>query len=359
MITAIYSFLHFMIDGICAAALFSRFASEGNVLLNFLVYNFCAFVLQMPFGAILDVLAGKDSKKAFPFVFAAAGAVLTLTGAFVSPVLLGIGNALFHVGGGVETIREDRRKQTRGRQLGIFVAPGAMGIFLGRLIGTGSISWHPVFGISLILILIPLFLLYRLIFHPTTPDRQEETAPEHGSGWDQPDGEEKPLAAGDGASFYAALLLTGCFLVVILRSLTGLAVGFAWKNTVWMSLLAVTAVVLGKILGGIFAASLGRQKTVIYSLAGAALCYAFSENLAAGLMALLLFNMTMPVTLQMLVDRFRRRPGTMFGFLTVGLFLGYLPVQLHLNLPVTGKWLGVFASVISLLVLVCQRREMT
>ena len=208
--------------------------------------------------------------------------------------------------------------------------------------------------ISVVLVLIALFLLYRAIFYS---DRLEEAIPDRRCGSDLGSGASQTGQAG--ASRYAIFLLAGCFLVVILRSLTGLMVGFAWKNTVWMSLLAVMAVVLGKILGGISAASLGRQKTIIYSLAGAALCYAVSENLAAGLMALLLFNMTMPITLQMLVDRFYRLPGTMFGFLTVGLFLGYLPAQFDLSLPIAGKWLGVFASVCSLLVLISQRREMT
>ena len=51
-------------------------------------------------------------------------------------LLLGLGNALFHVGGGVDVIRDGGKCE----KLGIFVAPGAMGLYLGGLIA-GKAPW--------------------------------------------------------------------------------------------------------------------------------------------------------------------------------------------------------------------------
>ena len=101
--TAIYSVLHLLVDGMCALAMFGRFLPRGNGHLYILLYNFCAFSLQMPFGVALDALcgSGKERRGEVPFLFAAAGVLCTIAGVFTHPVILGIGNALFHVGGGV------------------------------------------------------------------------------------------------------------------------------------------------------------------------------------------------------------------------------------------------------------------
>ena len=141
--TAIYSVLHLLVDGMCALAMFGRFLPRGNGHLYILLYNFCAFSLQMPFGVALDALcgSGKERRGEVPFLFAAAGVLCTIAGVFTHPVILGIGNALFHVGGGVGTIREDTAKGQKGRWLGIFVAPGALGLYLGTLSGKNG-SWN-------------------------------------------------------------------------------------------------------------------------------------------------------------------------------------------------------------------------
>ena len=155
MTTFCYSILHFLVDGICAASMFSLLLNGNGGQWSLLIYNFCAFVLQMPFGVLLDsrnANSGKIAEASYgcpgtgggalgrnsAFLLALAGVILTVAGAFTSPILLGIGNALFHVGGGVGTILEDRACGSAGRRLGIFVAPGAMGLYLGRLAAKNS-----------------------------------------------------------------------------------------------------------------------------------------------------------------------------------------------------------------------------
>ncbi len=354
--TALYSALHFLVDGICAAAMAMRFARSENGYFLILVYNFCAFVLQMPFGVMLDLLlenvkmplrdAHLGQKEHFPgrcaqsrrdicFLFAASGAVLTILGAFTTPWILGIGNALFHIGGGVSTIEEDRLFSGKGVRLGIFVAPGAMGLFLGKQAAKNALAsmlWLPACAL---LAAVLFFLLWRSV---RTAERNANQTSEM---------ESAGAKAGP-----AGLILFLCTTVVILRSWTGMSVGMTWNDTFWTGVFATAAVVLGKMGGGIFAARIGQMKTILFSLSGAAVCYLLSGSAGFGLAALFLFNMTMPVTLQMLADRFRDLPGTMFGLLTAGLFVGFLPRYYDITFPISDPVAGAVSSVISLVMLV-------
>ena len=133
----INSILHFVIDGICAYMMFGVYGANDTSA--YLFYNFCAFALQMPFGALADLVCirmfGADSqkKKKFYQLITIMGIIFTVTGMFAGYIVLGIGNALFHVGGGLRTILDDRSNHKKGADLGIFVSPGALGLFAGRI----------------------------------------------------------------------------------------------------------------------------------------------------------------------------------------------------------------------------------
>ena len=83
------------------------------------------------------------------------------------------------------------------------------------------------------------------------------------------------------------------------------------------------------------------------SLTAAAVCFAFGSIPVFGLCALLCFNMTMPLTLHALWRRFPAYPGTVFGSLTLALFLGFLPSAFGIDLPIG----GVLGSLLSLALL--------
>ena len=336
--TILYSVLHFLVDGICAFAMMNYFSGMYDYQMEGLLYNFCAFALQMPLGVILDIINVAKKESPLPsFWFAFLGVAVTYVGAFTHPVILGIGNALFHLGGGVGTIQEDRRKNHKGTDLGIFVAPGALGLFLGTLF-TDKNTHLWVFIISLSVVLICFITGIALL---------------------------RSLKAGKSVSVLKTPefkwkngLVAGCFLGVILRSYLGLAISFSWKTTVLFSLIAVLAVVLGKIAGGFAAAYLGVRRTVLFSLAGAAVCYLFSGFMPLGILALFLFNMTMPITLYGLVQRWEKMPGLAFGLLTFAIFIGYIPVYLGLPTLQNGNVLGFVGSVLSGVILImCLRKK--
>ncbi len=305
--TALYSVLHFLVDGVCAWAMLGQLTG-GHA--GFLIYNFCAFVLQLPLGAVLDRLEGRR----WPLVFASAGCALTLLGAFLHPAALGLGNALFHVGGGVDVIREDERRGLSGRALGIFVAPGALGLYVGRLLSELPWVWIPA-AVGMAALLLPIRSRVGMIRIP------------------------------EPSALHPAFAVCA-FLVVVLRSHVGMAVVFPWKTGV-LALAAVGAVVLGKMAGGLLAARFGAKGVTLASLLLAAVGYALADQPLWGLLALLCFNMTMPLTLYALYRRFPANPGACFGALTLALFLGFLPTYFGLELPLGGT-LGSLLSLILL-----------
>lgn len=80
-------------------------------------------------------------------------------------------------------------------------------------------------------------------------------------------------------------------------------------------------------LGGIIGDRMGFIKTSIVSLVVSALCFIFAfNNSVLGIVAVLLFNMTMPITLTALSNILNKNKGYAFGLLTFALFLGCIPV---------------------------------
>lgn len=328
--TILYSILHLLVDGVCAMAMFGKFIPREDGYFYILLYNFCAFALQMPLGVVLDALNAKEGKREIDFAFLTAvmGVFCTLSGAFTHPVILGIGNALFHVGGGVGTIHEDHAKNKNGAYLGIFVAPGALGLYLGTLLArtAGWKLWFLGVSIFMLLLLCVGILCLRGSF---------SKADEIGKG--------------------KLKLALCCLLVVILRSYIGMTISFSWKTGILAGMLSVFALVGGKVMGGFLAAWKGAFRTAVVSLILAAFCYLFSSVMPMGLAALFFFNMTMPITLYWMICAFPQMPGFSFGFLTFALFLGFLPGYLGLQPILDGNMIGSMGSVLSLLLLAAGR----
>lgn len=322
MTTICYSLLHFLVDLCCAYAMFRFFGEGSGGYANVLLYNFCAFALQMPLGALLD----GQKRGSAPRIWAAMGVICTALGSLLHPALLGLGNALFHVGGGVGVIREDSGRGWKGRALGVFVAPGALGLYLGGQMAGFDLTW--VLFAALMLSLVPLLRLEDAMGGPAPREEKQSPVP-----------------------------MICCFVVVALRSWVGLSVGFAWKQGFWMGLIAVCAVVLGKAAGGFASARFGAKGTVIGSLGLACVCYLVSDIPLLGIFALFFFNMSMPITLYQLWLRHRALPGFSFGLLTFALFLGFLPVYMGWSLPVSGGVFGAVGSLVSLVLLlpVCEK----
>ena len=314
------------IDFLCAFALYRSFAERPEA---FLLYNFCAVALQMPLGIIIDVLSERYEDRYLPgLIFTVAGIVLTVCGSFISHIVLGLGNALFHVGGGVITISEDDDNDLEGRGLGTFVAPGAIGLILGIL--HYDTVYFTIISISVSLILFMIAIILSVHREKCAVNNMINSS----------------LADKDLIRMIAA-----CFIVVIIRSLNGMALSFPWKVTDLLTIISVLCLAFGKTAGGFIAARFGSRRTIILSLVLSAVSYVYADRLIPGLMALFFFNMTMPVTLYLLVRKMPDKPGFAFGILTFALFIGYLPVHYGLLKGLSPFPFGTVASLLSLLIL--------
>lgn len=291
--TLFYAFAHFTVDLGCAFAMFSA-CHAGSI--GFLLYNFCAFAMQMPLGLLADSLGRNRG-----FAIGGAGLVALIcclpSFGLAGTMILGLGNGLFHIGGGLDVLNRSGRNAA---PLGVFVSPGAYGIYLGTLWGNLGTSPLPVLG------LLVLACLAMLLPQPSTIPSNA------------------PLAFPAQSRLPWIALL---FLVVVLRSYGGMAGSYDWKTGGWV-IAAVSAVVLGKTAGGFLSDRFGCIQTAACSLVLCTILFSLSHLALPGVLALFLFNITMPITLFALAQTMSGCKGFSFGLLTFALFLGYLPSYL-------------------------------
>ena len=300
----VYSATHFLVDFACAFLMFRYIMGTPNVYLCVLLYNFCAFAMEMPLGVIAD----KWNRN---FLFAIIGCILVGSAfglsslSVISVLVIGIGNAMFHLGGGIDVLNISGKKLGA---LGVFVSPGAFGVYLGTMLGKGDSLPAIVFPLALLAAAGLIFAIHKA---------QKGTYP----------GNAVFSLEGVGARRIIAAIAC-LFLVVCLRSYVGLALDFPWKSAGYWGLALICAVVLGKTIGGFAADRFGPGKATILSLGIAAFLFLFPLVPPAGVAAVLLFNMTMPITLWAMAKILPGAKGLAFGLLTFGLFLGFLPIYL-------------------------------
>lgn len=315
---AIYSLAHFWMDLSCAFLLFRTVSESPQWMLCLLLYNFCAFALQMPLG----LLADRWNRNG---LIAAIGCILTALSCLSPPPLLkaivaGTGNALFHLGGGLDVLNAS---ETRAAALGVFISPGALGLYIGTCWGKSSASWLGLVPVGL------LIMAAAILWQCSKTNILRRSG-------------NVPLDLGVPKSI--VLLL---FLVVVLRSYMGMNQAFPWKSE-WAFVLTL-ALVLGKTAGGFLMDRLGPKQASVISLGLAAILYLFSNNPLAGVLAVFFFNMTMPITLWAVARVMPGAKGFSFGLLTFGLFLGYLPSFLGWTSLLTGPAAYACTALVSLL----------
>ncbi len=116
---------------------------------------------------------------------------------------------------------------------------------------------------------------------------------------------------------------------VLLRSYAGMVMMFPWKADPLLAAFAVGGVVVGKACGGVVADKYGLRLTSAVSLATSMLLFLFAwEYPVAGLLAVFLFNFTMPITLSVLARLLPCAKGTAFGIASFSLAVGSLPALL-------------------------------
>ncbi len=115
--------------------------------------------------------------------------------------------------------------------------------------------------------------------------------------------------------------------VVIVRGYMGYGIPTSWNKTVLQTILLYVFMGTGKALGGILSNAFGIRKVAIISVLVAVPFLLFGDNIMIlSLVGILMFSMTMSITLALLVSVLKKNPGLAFGHTTIGLFLGTIPI---------------------------------
>lgn len=319
-------FAHFTVDFACTALLasLSHRVSMLQLTAYAILYNGLAFAFQLPVGAFGDL---KDLKR----LLAGAGCLLVAAGSlFSAPVvmclLIGLGNACFHVGGGREVLQ---RSGGNPAAVGKFVAPGAVGIFFGPRLS--AISWltHALLPGTLVLMGVWLLISRR------QDGTQQAISP-------------LPLSRGRLAG------VIGCmFFTVLLRSYMGTVLAYPFLSKASLAFLFTVSIFLGKFLGGVLSQRFGLLPFAAAGQVSAAILFVLSVRLPVlAYPAIFLFNTTMAVTATQLYRCLPQYPGTMFGLTTFALYLGVLPRLLGWKaIPFAGWSLGLMGLISTVLLL--------
>ena len=300
---SVYGIAHFLMDAACIGVLFSlvhrQLFSLTAMTYLFVLYNLLAFGSQIIFGFIVDTFKAPRLSALLGLILTGVSMLIFLPLPVVAVVIAGIGNALFHIGGGIISLNLTPRKAAAP---GIFVAPGALGVLVGTLLGKNGnfIVWPFLLAMAVagvLIFLIPQPAMYR----------------------------KQPMPAlQQGLKFEYIIYLV--LFVVAIRSLVGFAVVFPWKSDINLLVILTLAVALGKGLGGWLADKLGWTVTAVGSLiVSIPLLTLGASSPAAGMIGIFLFNITMPVTLTLVSNMLPSKPGTAFGLTCAALFLGTLP----------------------------------
>ena len=298
-----YSMAHMLVDAICVGGVLSlnTFSTMTTVqyTTTIVLYNVIAFGLQPFIGFFCD-----ESQRDKTVALVGIGLVIISMAAFGMPWLLvglaGVGNAMFHVGGGIASL-----SMTPGKAAGpgIFVAPGAVGVFLGGMF-SGHLWPLIVEGVGLSILAV---LLWRM-------DYQSELVYS----------EEKPVLENPILLAILALLT-----VIFFRALIAGGISFPWRITNLMKVVALLMVVGGKALGGIAGDRFGFRRIAVGGLILAApMLMIGSGHWLSACIGLFAFNLTMPITLTALAGYFQKYKGFAFGLTTLALLLGYLMNEL-------------------------------
>lgn len=311
----ICSILHFLVDGLCVCSLYLLSAHfEIPCLIGiFLTYNILAFLTQPLTGAIVD------HSRRMHWILLAAVVSLTIAvllvslvfsatflrntwGFFAVATFLGIGNSLFHVWGGKQTVL---KTDNDIRALGAFVSTGAFGLAVGMVF----FSWTLLYVILLTICL--LSLVYIKLDIPQKA-RTVSTSPSV----------DKRLSFSGAFVFFAVLSV---MLIVMLRSLIGeLFSANIVKNPTIILVLGAVAM-LGKMAGGWLCKYMGLVTATILMVVAVVVCLLLKGCSEVVLfVGLFMINCTMPVTLYLANVLLRGKEGYAFGLLAASLIPGYM-----------------------------------
>jgi MFS transporter, FSR family, fosmidomycin resistance protein len=364
-ILSVYGLAHIVVDTISAAVVFGAAAIDLGQPEAFvgllLLYHALAFGLQPMVGLATDAAKAPRFAAVLGCLITAAAVLLT-SWPVAAIVAVGIGNAVFHVGGGTVSLRLTPGRATAP---GLFVAPGSIGLLAGAILGrNGAAASLPLLPVALVLCL----LMARMSVPAAEPagsarrrvsrsasiscrdcrlslrESSDSSMPiltSTGRSADATFAERKATFFNSQCLSRGDLVLGLVLLSIAVRGLLGFLVTFPWETQPVLLIVMTLATVLGKALGGILADRWGWTRVAVGSmLAGLPLLACASTHPVVAIPGLFLLNITMPVTLAATARSLPGHPGFAFGLTCLALILGAIA-------PLSGVTLNgpVFVSV--------------
>lgn len=298
----IYFFVHFILEVTCFYVL-SSYMKSNYFWYIALCYDFFAFVPQALIGSISD--------KYRSINIGLIGNVLTIIALILFSfkvscifvlIFLTIGNCLVHVSGAEATLRTS---ESTIFPCSLFVSGGAIGIITGRLIYTYKVSWIYILIVNLLSILLVLY---------ASKYKKYESVELNNFNYSN-------------RKINSSTIIILATFVVAVRSFMSYGIPTTWNKTVVDAIMLYLFMMLGKALGGYLVDTIGIRKTAYLSTLVAFPFLIFGGSVIyISLIGVMLFSMTMPITLAIIVSETKENLGLGFGFTTIGLFLGCLPV---------------------------------
>jgi FSR family fosmidomycin resistance protein-like MFS transporter len=300
--------VHLVIDAVSVTSVLRAAPPKASLIASaftfVLAYDILAFAGQAPLGWLIDRLGARRG-------WTLAGIVLTALAQLAGPkagytvvLLASLGNALFHVGAGAMVLTGAKEQAAPS---GVFVAPGAIGLGIGLLLGRRFVAvpcWPFLFALAAAIIVVMLV--------PTRAEAEDRPKP--------------PSHLRAGGILAVAILLS---LSVAVRSLVGTVGCNACDKTLLLAVALPVVAFAGKFAGGFLADRFGWIDLSTVALLASAPLLAFSGgDLWLALPGLLLFQMTMPVTLTAMFRLMPARPALGFGLLCLALIVGAMPAYL-------------------------------
>lgn len=322
-----YFFIHLILEISCFYILTSYIKNEIYVYVA-LLYDFFSFVPQSLIGSIND----KYPKKNFGII----GVLLIITSLLLFKlniywilllIPLTIGNCMMHISGAEATLRTSDGKMFPSS---LFVAGGAIGIIIGKTLYNCNVS------IIFIFILNVLSMILLLYSNKNTKDYDLKLS----------------NFAFSNKSINSNVIIILATLVVAVRSFMSYGIPMSWNTTILDTFMLYFSLTLGKALGGLLIDTIGIKKTVFLStVVSIPFILLGDTKIYMSLIGIMLFSMTMAITLAIIISECKDTPGKGFGYTTIGLFLGSIPMFFSINNILFSRISFTILSLIGIIIL--------
>ncbi len=336
----LYCFAHFSVETACFYYLYSNLNVGNFWWLIALLYDALAFLPQSLMGVIADKFP-KVCYGAIGFLFVLISLLLPFS--LLGVIIIALGNALIHVDGAEKTLLNSNGKIAPNA---IFVGGGSFGVITGNILGKLS-GFYVI--IPLILVVVSIVLL--LIF----------TTSKNGGKESENRMVEINLAPNVASNKISAPILALIIIfAVAVRGYIGYAIPTGWSVNQYHLIILYCYMGIGKIAGGFVVDKLGYKISTILSIGGALPFLLLGNSIPLiSLTGVLLYSMSMPITVGIIYSKFPSMPAFAFGITTIGLFIGTCP-EFFFSLPnlITQQIVvSALSIIVIILILISLKRE--